>query len=70
MLWLKRRKLEHLFEQLKKIAANDREYHARTDLSEQDHHDYIIRQSRRHDILQRIAEINEKQQRKKGQFSF
>lgn len=61
--WLKRKKLDHLFDELKKIAAEDREYHSRTMLSEGDHHAYITRQSRRLDILNRIAEVNARNQK-------
>lgn len=64
--WLKRRKLDHLFAELKRIAAEDREYHARTVLTEGDHHAYITRQSRRLDLLNRIAEVNAKNQREGG----
>lgn len=56
--WFRRRKLDQLFDELKRIAAEDREYHSRTALSEQDHHAYVTRQTRRLDVLNRIAKIN------------
>ena len=64
--WFRRRKLEQLFDELKEIAAEDREYHSRTALSEQDHHAYVTRQTRRMDILNRIAEINSRNRRQSG----
>jgi hypothetical protein len=64
--WFRRRKLEQLFEELKRIAAQDRSYHSRTELSEHDHHAYVTRQTRRLDILNRIAEINARNQRQSG----
>ena len=68
--WLKRRKLDHLFAELKKIAAEDRDYHARTVLTEADHHAYITRQSRRLDLMNRIAEVNARNQREGGSNNF
>ena len=64
--WFRGRKLDQLFDELKRIAAADREYHSRTALSEQDHHAYVTRQTRRLDVLNRIAEINAKNQRHTG----
>lgn len=64
--WFRRRKLDQLFDELKQIAAKDRDYHSRTALSEQDHHAYITRQTRRLDVLNRIAEINSRNQRQSG----
>lgn len=64
--WFKRRKLDQLFAELKQIAAEDRAYHARTALTEHDHHAYITRQTRRMDILNRISEINSRNQRQTG----
>lgn len=64
--WFRRRKLEQLFDELKRIAAEDREYHSRTLLSEEDHHAYVTRQTRRLDVLNRIAEINARKQRPSG----
>ena len=58
--------MDQLFDELKQIAAADRDYHSRTALSEQDHHAYITRQTRRMDILNRIAEINSRNQRQSG----
>jgi len=54
----RQRKLDQLFDELKRIAAEDREYHSRTALSEQDHHAYVTRQTRRLDVLHQIAQIN------------
>jgi hypothetical protein len=68
--WLRRRRLDQLFDELKKIAAQDREYHSRTALTEQDHHAYVTRQTRRLDILNRIAEINCRNQRHGSKLSF
>ncbi len=64
--WLRRRKLDQLFDELKRIAAEDRHYHSRTALTEHDHHAYVTRQTRRLDILNRIAEINARNQRQSG----
>lgn len=64
--WFRRRKLDQLFDELKQIAAEDRDYHSRTALGEQDHHAYITRQTRRLDVLNRIAEINSRNQRQTG----
>jgi hypothetical protein len=64
--WLKERKLDQLFDELRRIAAEDREYHSRTALSEQDHHAYVTRQTRRLDVLNRIAQINARNQRHSG----
>jgi hypothetical protein len=51
---------------LKRIAAQDREYHSRTVLTEEDHHAYVTRQTRRLDILNRITEVNARNQRQSG----
>jgi len=67
--WLKGRKLDQLFDELRRIAAEDREYHSRTVLSEQDHHAYVTRQTRRLDVLNRIAQINARNQRHSGRHS-
>ena len=64
--WFRRRKLDQLFDELKQIAAQDRDYHSRTLLTEQDHHAYVTRQTRRLDILNRIAQINSRNQRQSG----
>jgi hypothetical protein len=65
--WLfRRRRLDQLFDELKRIAAQDREYHSRTVLTEEDHHAYVTRQTRRLDILNRIAEVNARNQRQSG----
>jgi hypothetical protein len=60
--WFRRRKLDQLFDELKQIAAQDRDYHSRIALTEQDHHAYVTRQTRRLDILNRIGEINSRNQ--------
>ena len=64
--WFRRRKLDQPFDELKRIAAEDRNYHSRTVLTEHDHHAYVTRQTRRMDILNRIAEINARNQRQSG----
>ncbi len=64
--WFRRRRLDQLFDELKQIAAEDREYHSRTALDEHDHHAYVTRQIRRMDILNRIAGINARNQRQSG----
>lgn len=64
--WFHQRKLDQLFDELKKIAAADRDYHSRVLLNERDHHAYVVRQTRRLDILNRIAEINSRNQRRSG----
>ncbi len=68
--WFRRRRLDQLFEELKRIAAEDREYHSRTVLTEEDHHAYVTRQTRRLDILNRIAAENARKQRHSSRFSF
>jgi hypothetical protein len=69
--WLfRRRKLDQLFEELKRIAAQDRIYHSRTLLTEEDHHAYVTRQTRRLDILNRIAEVNARNQSGRSFSSF
>ena len=63
--------MDQFFEELKRIAAEDRDYHGRTLLTEQDHHAYVTRQTRRQDLLNRIAEANARNQRQSGRsFSF
>ena len=68
--WFRRTKLDQLFDELKQIAAEDRDYHSRTALTEQDHHSYVTRQTRRLDILNRIAEINSRNQCHRGKLLF
>ncbi|MBV8891477.1 MAG: hypothetical protein JO266_05785 [Acidobacteria bacterium] len=69
--WFRQRKLDQLFEELRKIAAEDREYHSQVVLTEPDHHAYVTRQTRRLDVLKRIAEINARNERRSGRsFSF
>ena len=70
--WLfRRRRLDQLFDELKRIAAEDRDYHSRTVLTEEDHHAYVSRQTRRRDILHRIAELNLRNQGQSGRsYSF
>lgn len=57
-MWWKRKKLKSLFDELTGITVLERLYASRTDLTEDDRHAQVVRQTRQSELMAEIARLN------------